>query len=240
MAVLLPIMIGCGPPPGEVQTSLTEIHVLHVRATADTFSVELGDDNPDQWEPCATAFPELSAQLDDLPLPVATLGGKIGDEPGDDVSDNVCEAPKLSVAMPPPDHASHLQIKDHLGAIDCDLPDLKSVRSATLVPAGPWTLKAGQSVTVQWSPGGDAKPGAISVELLTFDAAGALDGLITINGIAVAGDLVTFTLPSIAPGSYELQFARFTSLACGPGAANADLMSNATTFGFAQPIMIAP
>jgi hypothetical protein len=88
-------------------------------------------------------------------------GGKVGEDPGDDVSDNECDAPALSVATPPPDHTSHLRMSDHSGTIDCGLPDLTATRNAMLVPVGPWDLKSGQPVTVQWSPGSDVGPGGI-------------------------------------------------------------------------------
>jgi hypothetical protein len=239
-AFLLPIMLGCAAPPGEVQTPLTQIHRFHIRATKDTFSVVLGDTSGQQSGPCVAALPDLSGLLDGVAVPVVTYGGKVGEDPGDDVSDNECDAPALSVATPPPDHASHLRMSDHSGTIDCELSDLKTMRNAMLVPAGPWDLKSGQPVTVRWSPGSDVGPHGISVELLTFNAAGEIDRLISIDGVVFEGDLITFTLPSVPAGPYELGFGRVAGVTCVPGSAYADLKSDATTFGFGQHITIVP
>jgi len=229
--------------PGEVQTPLTQLHNFHIRATTDAFNVELGDTSGRHPSgPCVTALRDLSGLLDGLTVPVVTYGGAVEVIPGDDASagEYICAAPALSVATPPPDHASHLRMSDHSGTIDCALPDLKATRNAMLVPAGPWDLKSGQPVTVQWSPGSDVGYHGILVALLTLNAAGEISGRTPIDEVAFEGDLVTFTLPSVPPGPYEFDFGQVISVMCVPGAAQADLKSDATTFGFRQHITIVP
>ena len=254
IALLLPIVVGCGPPPADVLTPLTQLHAFHIYVTETGYDFWLDFSQPGNagtasgWcpVPCPVALSDLSAQLDGLAAQVLTHGGKVGEDPGDDVpGDNICAPPKLSVATPPLDHESHLHMSDRSGTVDCDVPELKETVSVALVPPGPWELKAGQAVTAQFSPGGRS---AGPVELATFDSAGEIAGQTVIDGAVFKDDLVTFTLPTVvAPGAYVLEFGTpvgARQLTCVPALAYADLETDASASGFKQQIkqqiMIVP
>jgi hypothetical protein len=237
IALVLSLMAGCMPanfaPDENKQISVAQIHKFYITVTETELSVVLHTITGQHAGPCEAALPDLSAQLDGVDVPVATYGGKVGEDPGDDVSDNECAAPRLAVGAPVLDHRSLLRMTDHGGTAACELPDLRTMRKATLVPAGPWELAAGEPVTVQWSPSSDlGHPIAINVQTGTAASGGTI-----IHGQVVQGDLVTFTLPALAPGPYTLGFAAAAGATCSPPVASADLHSSAT-FSFAQQIMV--
>lgn len=240
MALVLLFMVGCTPnwaPDTVLQISIAEIHHFDVTVTETELSVMLGTVDGQHAGPCEAALPELSAQLDELDVPVVTYGGKIGEDPGDDVSDNECAAPRLGVAPPALNHRSVLRMSDHTGTVACELPDLRTARKARLVPSGPWELTSGEPVTIQWSPASDLIQD-LSVRLLPRNAAGEIDGLIDIAGQIVNGDIVTFTLPEVPAGPYALSMDASTRLLCAPAPAAAELHSSATVFGVEQEIMV--
>jgi hypothetical protein len=218
---------------------------MYIRASEQSFKVFLDDgDSSPRWGPCSVADAKLTAQLNDVSVPLVTRGGKIGESPGDDVSDNDCEPPALQLDMPPPDGPSTLTLSDSSMTLICNVPDLKAVRQATLMPpdSGTWTWRSGQAVAMQWSPSGDLRLwNLFSVEMLHLAAPNVIDDLVEIRDPIFEGDVLRFTVPpSIPPGSYILQLIPSRTVACGSQRPVAQISSTLTNFSTDHPVTIVP
>lgn len=214
--LLLLLLAGCtNSLAANTDVTLAHYKELQIAPQDDRIDIFLGGRLPlSGYFPCPLLGENLAARLNGIPVSLVKRGGKIGDEPGDDVSDNVCGAPMLEFGMPPPDGPSTLELSDPSTATVCNLPDFKVARALTMVPpTDPWEWRAGQAVTVQWSPSGDRRLWnlGISIALLRNDPSG---NDATIGDVTFDGDRMRLTIPSVPPGSYRLSARPSTSLLC--------------------------
>jgi len=218
--------------------------MLRISATEQSFEVVLGArDAFDQAGPCPRVDATLTARLGEIAVPLITRGGKIGDIPGDDVSDNYCGTVKFRLDGPPPDGAAVLELADPKTRLGCTVPDLKAARELMLVPpeSGTWPWRAGQAVAVQWSPSGDLRLWAgPSASLLHITDGNVIDGGADIRDEAIDGDVMRFTVPSAPPGSYELDVGTSQYVTCGPHRVSAEIASTFTRFVVGHAVAIVP
>jgi hypothetical protein len=239
--LLLLLAAGCfgnGIPVAETDVTLAAVAMFHVNASEQSIAIVFGDqETVVQHAPCPVMDANLSARLNGIPVPLITRGAKTGDEPGDDVSDNNCATPLLKLDLPPPDGPSLLEISDPATTLSCTLPDLKAVRQATPVLPASWQWRAGQAVTLQWSPSGDLQVwNSFSIGLAnqeTFLSTG-------IHDLTQDGDLLHFTVPSLSPGSYRVELFPSEHVDCGPKRTMAVIASRVTRFVIDDPVVIAP
>jgi hypothetical protein len=104
--LLFLVAAGCFPSnsgPGEVNVTIDSFSDLHITATERSFEIVVGNRYAvAQSSPCPLVDANLTARLGEIPVPLITRGGKIGDEAGDDVSDNFCGTVTLRLDGPPP------------------------------------------------------------------------------------------------------------------------------------------
>jgi hypothetical protein len=240
------VVVGClSTTPGEQDVALTAFETLNINVSEQSFKLTLDDGGySPRWGPCSVADAKLTAQLNDISIPLIQRGGKIGTSPGDDVDDNDCTQAVLQLDMPPPDGPSTLKLSDSSTTLICHLPDLKTARQATLIPPDtePWTLRSGQDVAMQWSPSGDLPLwSAFFVELLHLAAPHTIDDLIFIHDNTFEGDVLHFTIPSsTAPGSYILELSPSRTVRCGVQRPLAQVSSTFTDFIIRPAITIVP
>ena len=216
--LLLLLLAGCTASlDANTDVTLVHYHELQIAPQDQRIDIFIGERFPASgYFPCPLLDANVAARLNGIPVSLVKRGGKIGDEPGDDVSDNVCGAPMLEFGMPPPVGPSTLELSDPSAATVCNLPDFKVARALMMVPpTDPWEWRAGQAVTVQWSPSGDLRLWnlGISVALLRNDPSG---NDATIADVTVDGDLMRLTTPSVPPGSYRFSARPFPSVNCDP------------------------
>jgi hypothetical protein len=231
---------GNGIPVAETDVTLAASSMFHVNASERSFAIVFGDhDHVVQHFPCPAMDANLSARINGVPVPLVTRGGHIGDEPGDDVSDNICAAPLLQLDTPPPDGPSRLEISDSATTLSCNLPDLKAVRQATLVPpvSGTWEWRAGQAVTMQWSPSGDPRVWSSFSVALSNQETGLSTG---VHDLTLDGDLLHFTVPSLSPGAYRVELFPSEVVDCGPKRTLALIASTVARFVIDYPVAIVP
>jgi hypothetical protein len=231
--LLFLVVAGCIPSgPGEINVPIDSFSNLYMTATEQSLEIVVGNRlSFSQSSPCPLVDANLTARLGDVPVPLITRGGKTGDEPGDDVSDNVCGTVTLRLDGPPPKGPAVLQISDSKTTVACNIPDLKAPRALMQMPeSDPWQWRSGQTVSVQWSPSGDlSRWSLLMTELTPVVVDGMrLDGT-EINNTTIEGDLMHFTVPSVAPGSYELSLDPWGYVSCYPNAS----LSISTLTGFA-------
>jgi hypothetical protein len=235
--------LSCGSS-GEREVTLAGFSALRVYANEQSVKIVLDDgEGSPRYGPCSVTDAKLTAQLNGVSVPVIRRGGKIGESPGDDVSDNDCESPLLQLDMPPPDGSSTLELSDSAITLTCTLPDLKAARQAMLVPpqSGTWTWQPRQPVAVQWSPSGDLQLWSlITVDLLHVTPQNVIDDVFEIRNVVFDGDLVRFTVPSAPPGSYILELRPSRAVSCGSTPVEAQLTSTLTEFGIGQSVTIVP
>jgi len=244
MTLLLLPVGGCFVPvsqgPATVDVTLASYGELRVDASAQAFTVALGKRfSIAQSTPCPLLGPELAAQLDGVEVPVTSRGGKIGDEPGDDVSDNLCGNPLFELDMAPPDGPSILEISDRATTLTCHLPDLKATRQVMAVPPAPgtWRWRSGDTVTVQWSPASDLGLWAtFPIEIDHVNDANVVDDISHVSNVTSDAGQIRFTLPTLTPGSYQLKLGPTGSVACG--VLGGGIASTLTTFAVTQPVTI--
>lgn len=220
--------------------TLAQYRTLKIVAQDQRIDIFLGESHPESgYYPCPLLDANVTARLNGIPVTLVERGGKIGDEPGDDVSDNVCGPPMLEFGMPPPDGTSTLELLDPAARTECTLPDLKAARAMMMVPpTDPWEWRAGQAVTVQWAPGGDLPLWnlGIAVALLRTDPGG---NDATISGVTVDGDRMHLTTPSVPPGSYRFSVRPFPTVLCD-APFHADLDLPAGFFNAEHAVTIVP
>lgn len=242
--LLFLVVAGCFPAgPGEVNVAIDSFSELHITATEQSLAIVVGKrDRFDQSSPCPLVDASLTARLGEIPVPVITRGGKIGDEAGDDVTDNVCGTVTLRLDGPPPDGPSVLQLSDSKSTVACNVPDLKAARALMQMPeSDTWQWRSGQPVTVQWSPSGDlSRWGTLLSELYPV-----VGGMVYYDGAeilhpTIEGDLIRFTVPSVAPGSYKLVLDPWGYANCSPHPASAAVSSTFTFFAAAHAVAIVP
>ena len=246
MTLLLWFAGGCFLPesqgPATVDVTLASYRELRVDASAQVFKVALGKAFLDaQAMPCPLLGPELAAQLDGVAMQVTSRGGTIGTEPGDDVDDYLCGKPRLELDMARLDGPSMLEISDRVTTFKCNVPDLKAMRQVMAVPpvSGTWQWRSGDTVTVQWSPASDLTLWAtFLIEIDHVNASNDVDGLYQVSNVTSQGGQLRFTLPSLAPGSYQLKLGPSGAAQCG--AVVATIGSMLTTFPVTQPVTIVP
>ena len=237
--LLLLLFTGCSSLEAETEVTLAGTSTFHVNASEQSLAIVFGDqDWVVQHAPCPVMDANLSARLNGVPVPLVTRGRKDGDEPGDDVSDNNCATPQLKLDMPPPDGPSLLEISDSATTLSCNLPDLKAVRQATLVLPESWEWRAGQAVTMQWSPSGDLQVwNSFSIGLAnqeTWLSTGVHD-------LIQDGDLLHFTVPSLSPGAYRVELFPSQVVDCGPKRTTARIASKVARFAIDDdPVAIVP
>jgi hypothetical protein len=185
-------------------------------------------------------------RLAGLDLPLVARGGKVGEDAGDDVSDNVCGVPVFQLDQPPPDGPIALSLADATTTILCELPDLKAARDIT---ATSWDWQAGQRVELQWSPAGDlARWAGATVAIYHRDATGAVDDMFDAVRVTTTGDTIELTVPvvssgpSAAPGGYFVQASLVNRVGCSAtgATAGAAIVSSLTMFGASHDIALAP
>jgi hypothetical protein len=236
-------VVGCrlSNPDPQVEVTLDEFRSLAISATAQSLEITLDDgDLLDRWTPCPVLGAGTTARLGGLVVPLIEPGGKIGTSPGDDVDDNVCAAPRFLLDQPPPDGAALLTLSDSSTAVLCHIPDLKAERQVTPVsPSTTWEWRAGQAVVLQWSPSGDlGMSNRLSVDLLHRDATNQIDSDVTV-GQTHHDDVVSFTVPALAPGSYALALHLSPTVLCSP-ARSTYLRSTPATFDVEHAVTIVP
>lgn len=246
---LLITVAGCSmeplPPPAETDVTLARFQTFHLHATEQSIQIVLGDLYLRDGS-CPLIDAEVNARLGGVNVPLVQRGGKIGEEAGDDVADNVCGAPMFRLDMPPPDGASLLDLSDPAAEFRCQLPDLKAIRQAAPVPptSGDWEWRAGEEVALQWSPGSDLGVWKFfSVALLHISDADAtaIDGTAVPPDVAFDGDVMRFTVPAVRPGSYKVDIGpALAPVHCNSQSVRADIDASAAQFGFAHPVTIAP
>jgi hypothetical protein len=240
------IAVGCSSGPGEQVVPLAEFSKLYIAASDQdpSFKVALDDGGGSpRWGACPVVDATLTAQLDDVSVPVVSRGRKIGESPGDDVDDNDCEPPSLALRAPLPDGVSTLTLTDGATTVICHLPDLKATRQMTLLSADQtWTWRPGQDVAVQWSPSGDLGLWKVFIlEMLHLTAPNVIDDLVDIRDVTIEGDVLRFSVPSsLPPGSYILELIPPRSVACGSPLPVAEILSTSPPFGASHPVTIAP
>jgi len=242
---MLPLfaVVGCreSDPDPQVEVTLNEFTSLAISATEQSLDITLDDGNlTDRWTPCPVLRTGTTALLGGLVVPLIEPGGKIGTSPGDDVDDNDCAAPRFQLDQPPPDGAALLTLSDSSTMTTCHIPDLKAMRQVTPVsPSTTWEWRAGQAVLLRWSPSSD--PGiwsGLSVDLLHRDATNRIDRDVAV-GETLQDNVVSFTVPVLAPGSYTLALRPSPTVVCSPGLLT-HLRSTLTTFDVEQAITIVP
>jgi hypothetical protein len=243
--LLVLVLAGCfaSDPEAEVAVGLDSFSMLHVTATEHSVEIVLGDRDPfTLYAPCPLVDPNLTARLGGVPVPLITRGGKIGDEAGDDVSDNRCGTVKLALDGPPPDGTAALELSDPDTGFTCNLPDLKAAREMALVPpeSGTWQWRSGQAVAVQWSPSGDLQLPRQFLATLHHLTGEVIDNRVAVPGTAVDGDLVRFTVPSVPPGSYVVDLSPSWIAPCGPRPISLDISSTLTRFAADHRVAIVP
>jgi hypothetical protein len=214
---LLPLLLaGCvSPLPANTDVTLAHYRTLEIVPQDQRIDIFIGESYPlSGYFPCPLLDANVTARLNGISVPLVKRGGKIGDEPGDDVSDNVCGPPMLEFGMPPPAGPSTLELFDPAVRIVCTLPDLKAARAMTLVPpTDPWEWRASQTVTVQWSPSGDLPLWnlGISVALFRNDPSG---NDATIPDVTFDHDVMHLMIPPVPPGSYRFSVRPFPTVLC--------------------------
>lgn len=244
--LLFLVVAGCFPRgaggPGEVNVTIDSFSNLYITATEQSLEIVVGNRSSiSQSSPCPLVDANLTVRLGEVPVPLITRGGKIGDEPGDDVSDNLCGMVTLRLDGPPPDGPAVLQLSDSKTTVTCNIPDLKASRALTQMPeSDPWQWRSRQAVTVQWSPRGDLPRWALLLsELVPVVDGMRIDGT-EIRNTTIEGDLMHFTVPSVAPGSYDLSLDPWGYVSCDPHAASLGISSTFTVFAAHHAVTIVP
>ena len=238
---LLLLLAGCTPSlDANTDVTLAHYNRLQIAPQDQRVDVFIGSRYPaGGYSPCPLLDANVTARLNGVSVPLVKRGGKIGDEPGDDVSDNICGAPMLELGMPPPRGPSTLEVSDPSAATVCTLPDLTTYRAVRMVPLmDPWEWRAGQAITVQWSPSGDLPLWnlGISVALLRNDPSG---NDATIADVTFDGDLMHLTTPSVPSGSYRFSVRPTTTVLCDPPF-RAELALPSGFFNVEHPVTIVP
>lgn len=237
------VAAACNPSSGEREVTLAAFQTLHISASEQSFKILLDDgQSSPRPGPCSVAGAQLTAQLNEVSVPVVTRGGKIGESPGDDVSDNDCDPPVLQLDTPPPDGASTLKLSDSSTMLICSVPDLKARRQATLIApdSGSWTWRPGQAVAMQWSPGDDLRLGdPFHVQLRQLGSPNMVYDLVENRDVTFEGDVLRFTVPASAgAGLYTLQLGPSRVLTCGARPPVAEVSSTLTSFLAEHSVMI--
>jgi hypothetical protein len=169
---------------------------------------------------------DLHARLGSEALSLTEPGGKGPDG---------CLQPRLTAQIAPPAGESYLEVRDGSRTIRCELPDVQTARSVTLVPAAPWQMRPGPSYHLQWSPSSDLGLFDVYVDLESVDTSRAVN----LAAPTIDRDLLHMTLPSSPPGAYKLNFfpTDTVPVRCNEGVV-ADVSSDLTHFGFSQPITL--
>jgi len=211
----------------EVSTSVASIEELHLSVAGSQWTATLGDELMDfHPQPCPVLRADMVAHLDDLELEVVDPGSAVPAFDGG----QACSPPRLAGEVPPRPGASRLVLRDELGTLTCEIPDLAGTRSVALVPPGPWELRAGQTVTLQWSPARDLQ--------ITFPYVllrSATDSP-SVNNMTAADGLLTFTIPAILPGTYQLEIHTRSRMSCR--VSQADFDATISTSNVNQPVTI--
>lgn len=242
--LLFLVVAGCfSSGPGEVNVTIDSFSNLHITATERSFEIVVGNRFAvAQASPCPLVDANLTARLGEIPVPLITRGGKVADEPGDDVSDNLCGTVTLRLDGPPPDGPAVLQLSDSTTTVTCNLPDLRAPRALMQIPeSDTWQWRSGQAVTVQWSPSGDLpRWGTLLSELFPVVGGMRVDGATEIRNATIDGDLMHFMVPSVAPGSYGLSLDPWGYVSCGPRSISADISTTFTVFAVHHAVTIVP
>lgn len=236
---MLPILITACAPSDEINVALDAYHEVHVLVTERGLDVRLGDDEGVvQYAPCPIASALLQATLGDVVMSYERRGGKIGDEPGDDVSDNVCGAPRFHLDPPLASGPHPLVIAESAAlSIQCRLPDLVTPRA---LGADTWTWKPGTIATIRWTPVDDAASWegfGLSLAHLTPD--GFVDRAYDLTDVTMGGGLLRFTVPQ-APAGPDYVVAVQPRLTVPCGGASATLESTQISFAARHDVTIAP
>ncbi len=242
--LLLVSVAACGTSAGEYSVPLAYYTSLHVMASDQSVAVILGDAIPGvQSGPCPIVSADLTGQWAGMALPLISRGGKVGDSPGDDVSDNECDVPGFRIDQPPPAGPVAVSLSDAALTITCELPDLVAARA---IATASWDWQVGQRVVLDWSPAGDlARWTSATVTIYRRDATGAIDDSFNATGVTVAGDTLAFTVPAFradATNTYFVQASPSGRVACvaTTGAAGTTVASSVTMFGATHDVTLAP
>ena len=231
-ALILPVLVlaGCVDDGARVAT-LAELQPrieMFVGFVKPSLSVEIVYDEFLLGD-CAILGDDFSARVGGVDLPIVSRGESLG---GSEGYDHDCGLPELYTEDRPQLPAAILELGDSSGTIRCDFKDAMLARSVTPVPAGPWTFSPGQRVTVRWSP---------TEDLMNAEATVSFFGGRSVPAEAVSqiDDLLSFTVPALGAGPYEIRFATngadFRGIDCG-GVPNRMIENQA----HAQPVTIAP
>ena len=132
-----------------------------------------------------------------------------------------------------------LEISDRATTLKCNLPDVTAMRQVMAVPPGTWQWRSGDTVAVQWSPASDLGLWAtFPIEIDHVNASNTVDGVEHVSNVTSQGGQIRFTLPLLAPGSYQLALGPTGLAACG--AVGANIGSTLTKFAVTQPVTIVP
>lgn len=203
-ALLLLATVGCAGPDLEVSTDLAHLEVASLDMYIGSFTM-WGDLRPVRVpsDPCPVLGTDFHARIGKHEL--STFPG--AREETCHSPDNAnpctegparCAPPFVSLAWPPPLPIAELTIADRSRAITCALGNALAARTMERVDAATWTVTPGASMTVRVSPASDLVRFAVEVYFIQ-----GTRPIITVPH-TVAGDSVTFTVPSLSPGLRRL------------------------------------
>lgn len=233
------VLISACAPADEIEAPLASYHELQLQISEHGLDVLIGEAQPyAQAAPCPLASAYLTAHLGDVPLTYESRGGKIGDEPGDDVSDNVCGQPRFHLDQPATGPAQLVVAESAASSILCRLPDLVSPRALS---ADTWTWTAGTVATIRWTPVDDAAHWddfAVTLDRLKPD--GVLEQSYPLTDVTMGGGLIRFTVPAAPAGPrYVIAVQPRPTVRCDAGVI-ANLRSTQTSYAARHDVTIAP
>jgi hypothetical protein len=190
--------------------SLAQLSDLRLGVVVHHDSFEVVIDAQDAFPPACPVFgDDLHARLGSQALTLAEPGGKGPDG---------CLQPRVTAQIAPPIGESYLEVRDGSLTIRCELPDVQTARSVTLVPVAPWQMRSGPSYLLQWSPGSDLGLFDVYVDLESVDTGRAVN----VSDITSDRDFFPDSAVPVPCNEHVV----------------ADVSSDLTHFGFSQPITL--
>lgn len=161
---------------------------LEITAGPSSVRVEIRYRYTELIQPCAMLADDFAATVNGVPMTITERGA--AEEGG-------CTWPGLRLDNPAAAPRTSLVLGDPSPVITADLADMLALRSAQLVPDGPWTFTPGQAVTLQWSPASDFATHRPDVAFVYDDP--SRGSTIFAPALAtIAGDRITVRTPSVA------------------------------------------
>ncbi len=154
---------------------------------------------PYTHEPCPVLGDDFAAHIGDLPL--STYPGGAEDDCADipcTRTEPTCHVPHIGLNEIAHQANAVLVFGDASRTIECKLGDSLVERGVTRVPDGSWEVSPGESMTVQWSPGGDLAHYKLAVSFVEWKR----------NTVSVSHttdrNRITFAVPSSIHPGYQM------------------------------------